>query len=459
MPAAFRRRRSELSAHAVTTWLRARRSVRDLDERFADRLRQQLAGATVLLVAVTTVVGVAAVLGHPRSIAYHPVAATAAPPPHVLPPVAPTAAPTPAAPQPTPQPAPPTPAPAAVVPAYTSGALPVGKGMWIWQPDQVEGGNVDAMVQKALATGLTHLYVRTGSSVDGFNGGPFLDAILPAAHHAGIRVYGWDFPYLTDVGVDVQRALAAIAYTTPDGQRIDGFSPDIETASEGVNLSADNAGAYVDGLRTAVGAGYPLIATVPNPTPVVQAFYPYAQVLAPMDAVAPMVYWLNRQPDTDVANAVDFLAPFGKPVVPIGQAYDGGPEGGRPGPPTPDEIQRFLATADAHGAAGVSFWSWQHADQSIWDTIAAAPQFTLQPVAVADLAPGQVRTVQVLLRSLGFGAVPSGQWDAATTAALAAFQQAWGLPPTGVLDDATRAALLRPLPPPLAMLQPGQGSY
>jgi hypothetical protein len=262
-------------------------------------------------------------------------------------------------------------------------------------------------------------------------------------------VYGWDFPYFTDVDGDVARAVAAIRYTTPDGQRIDGFSPDIETQSEGVALSADNAAAYANELRAQVGAGYPLIATVPRPSDLMQAVYPYAQLLGPFDAVAPMVYWLNRQPDTDVAGAIDYLAQFGKPIIPIGQAYDGSLEGGRPGPPTPDEIQRFISTADAHGAIGVSFWSWQHADQSTWDTLTAAPQFTLPSAPVADLAPGQVRSLQVLLSSLGFAVPATGQWDAATSAALLGFQRAWSVPPTGVLDGLTRSLLLHPLAPPL----------
>ena len=90
------------------------------------------------------------------------------------------------------------------------GAVPVGKGMWIWQPEKAEGGNPKAIVAKAPGGGLTHLYVRTGSSKTGFNGAPFLDRCCPLAHAAGIRVYGWDFPYLDDVGADVARAAAAM---------------------------------------------------------------------------------------------------------------------------------------------------------------------------------------------------------------------------------------------------------
>ena len=68
--------------------------------------------------------------------------------------------------------------------------------MWIYEPDKTEGGNVAAIVAKAKATGLTHLWVRMGSAWDGFNVAPFMDKLLPAAHAAGIKVIGWDFPKL-----------------------------------------------------------------------------------------------------------------------------------------------------------------------------------------------------------------------------------------------------------------------
>ena len=96
--------------------------------------------------------------------------------------------------------APPPPPPA---PPNVRGAVPVGKGMWIWLPEKTEGGNPAAIVARAQKVGLTHLYVRTGSSKMGFHGAGFLDALLPAAHEAGIRIYGWDFPYLQDPNADV----------------------------------------------------------------------------------------------------------------------------------------------------------------------------------------------------------------------------------------------------------------
>ena len=260
--------------------------------------------------------------------------------------------------------------------------LPHGKGMWIYEPAKTEGGNAQAIVDRAREVGLTHLYVRLGSHWDGFNVRPFVDSLLPAAHAKGIRVIGWDFPRLGDAwSADVARAKAMIEYRAPGGHRIDGFSADIETESEGTRVSPDVARAYGAALRGLVGADYTLIATVPRPSFKHRPTYPYAEIVESFDAVAPMVYWLNRQPDADVAGAVDDLAPFGKPVFPVGQAYDGKPEGGRPGVPPPEELLRFMGTAHAKGVTGVSFWSWQAANSSAWEAIRTATQF----------APGSTR--------------------------------------------------------------------
>ncbi|MGC1511572.1 MAG: peptidoglycan-binding domain-containing protein, partial [Acidimicrobiales bacterium] len=164
----------------------------------------------------------------------------------------------------------------------------------------------------------------------------------------------------------------------------------------------------------------------------------------------PMVYWLNRQPDTDAGPAVAYFRDlFGKPVIPVGQAYDGGPEGGRPGPPPPDEINRFLVASEEAGAVGASFWSWQHADQLIWDAIQAAPQFLWEAKPPTELRPAQIRSLQASLAQLGWTVAATGTWDDATTASVSAVQQAHGLAVTGTLDPATIAALLMPMTPPL----------
>jgi hypothetical protein len=241
--------------------------------------------------------------------------------------------------------------------------------MFIYEPEHTEFGNIEVIIGRARDVGLSHLWVRTGSTWDGFNVAPFLDALLPKAHAAGLKVFGWDFPRLLDSKVDVARATAAITFKASDGSQLDGFGADIETASEGTQLSGPKAREYGDRLRWAVGPSYPLIAVVPRPSPEQHGAYPYADVVARFDAIAPMVYWLNRQPDSDVAGAMRDLATFNKPIFPIGQAYDGAAEGGRKGVPPRAELVAFMDVAARHGASGVSFWVWQQANQETWSAI------------------------------------------------------------------------------------------
>jgi hypothetical protein len=338
------------------------------------------------------------------------------------------------------------------VPA-AKGALPVGKGMWLYNPVRSNGGVPLDIVHRAQAVGLTHLFVRVGSSHDGFYAQDFLNRLLPVAHANGIRVYGWDFPYLDDWSADVARAVAAITYRTPDGQALDGFTADIETRSEGVNITPDTGRAYGILLRQRVGNDYPLIATVPRPSPQLHGF-PFAEVVEHFDAIAPMIYWLNREPGLDTAGAFLALQGFHKPIMPVGQAYDGGPEGGRPGVPPPAELERFMQVSSDYGAPAVSFWSWQAADQPAWDTIRAAGLFTLPvtPPAPASMLPYQIRSYQTLLTSLGFPVPITGAWDPATVAAVSAYQKAARLPITGSIDLVTRDFLLHPFAPPIRPL-------
>jgi hypothetical protein len=263
--------------------------------------------------------------------------------------------------------APPSPATGGPIPPNPAPALPHGKGMWLHYLRQAAGNDPAVLVAQAKAAGLTHVYLRLGSSKDGFYAQGDLDRLLPVAHAAGLAVVGWDFPYLFDAEADAQRAAAEIAYTTPTGQRIDAFSADIETRTEGVNMSVPVADTYSRRLRELAGAHYPLVATVPRPR--YNAGYPYAEIVRQFDAVAPMVYWLDRDPAVEVDQAVTDLAGLGKPIMPVGQAYDAGPEGGPPGAPPKEHVVRFIQAARARGVAGFSFWAWHTATPEEWDAI------------------------------------------------------------------------------------------
>lgn len=63
--------------------------------------------------------------------------------------------------------------------------------------------------------------MRTGSSSDGFYGGPLLEKLVPLAHRYGIAVIAWDFPTLSDPARDAARAADAFGFG------VDAFSPDM----------------------------------------------------------------------------------------------------------------------------------------------------------------------------------------------------------------------------------------
>ncbi|MEY2468589.1 MAG: putative peptidoglycan binding domain, partial [Actinomycetota bacterium] len=184
------------------------------------------------------------------------------------------------------------------------------------------------------------------------------------------------------------------------------------------------------------------------PSPVL-AGYPYEAITEKFDAIAPMIYWMGNDPVHAVNLAFDRLAPLGKPIMPIGQAYDGFAEGGPAGVPSAATIERFLQQAVVRGATGASFWSWQHADAQAWSAIAASGAFRLPAQAVETLRPDQIRAFQVLLTSLGFAVPATGLWGPESIAAVTAFQSAARLKVTGVFDQHTFNMMFWPVAPPI----------
>lgn len=250
-----------------------------------------------------------------------------------------------------------------------TGALD-GKGMWVWKYNQSEGGDADAIVARAVSAGLRQLWVRVGDSRDGFYAADALSALVPRAHQAGLAVIGWGFPYLHDPAADAAWSIDAASWRGPGGARLDGFSPDIELASEGVVLTERRITLYL-GLVRPAAPGMLLVATVyPATDARWNGSYPYRAIAPYVDAFAPMVYWGCLEPGQATQQSIERLAGL-KPVHVIGQAYDAGPDGGRVGPPSGLETVRFLDVARRRGALGASLWVWQSIRDEQWDALAA----------------------------------------------------------------------------------------
>jgi hypothetical protein len=252
--------------------------------------------------------------------------------------------------------------------------LPTGTGMWLHEFGRTEHGNARAVVARARGEGLSHLFVQTGSSKKGSIGGPTLRALLPATKGTGIRVIAWDFPALRNPVADARRLASAARYRCAGCPRVAAVAPDIETAAEGTAISAAAVVRYYDELRRWLPRDVAVLATVPWPSEKRVGRYPYAQTAARADAILPMAYWYNRSPGGVTASSMTYLKRFHKPVMPVGQGYDGRLDAPylAPDPHPYLSVRSFLLTAHRHGARSVSLWSWQTTGGPQWKALSQA---------------------------------------------------------------------------------------
>jgi hypothetical protein len=245
--------------------------------------------------------------------------------------------------------------------------------MWVWLWNQTEHGDPSAIVARAVQAGLTQLWVRVADSQSGFYGAGELAALVPPAHAAGLKIVAWGFPYLYDPVGDAGWTAQALAWKTQAGDRVDGFSADIEESTEGVDLTERRAAVYLAAVRREAGNRL-LVATVYPPLDKYWSTgqYPYTAMARYVDAFAPMIYWECTDPGADAQQAIARLGSL-RPVHLIGQAFSLAGDGGRIPAPSGAEVQRFLDVGRRTGAVGASFWVWQSASAEEWQALAGYP--------------------------------------------------------------------------------------
>ena len=82
--------------------------------------------------------------------------------------------------------------------------------------------------------------------------------------------------------------------------------------------------------------------------------FPYSVFLGPGGAQfnQPQMYWrtIGTTVDQSFVTTYTHNRLYKRPIAPLGQTYNGAPL---------PEVQRFRQVAQAYGAPGVSWWSWQ----------------------------------------------------------------------------------------------------
>ncbi len=328
--------------------------------------------------------------------------------------------------------APPPPA-AAPPPAAVSPGPFGGTGMWIWELSRSSGGSAQAIVAKAKAYGVRTVFVKSSDGSSPWS--QFSPTLIAALKGGGLRVCAWQYVY----GTYPQTEAALGARAAKLGA--DCLVIDAETEYEGRYASAQR---YVRALRQRVGPHYP-VALAGFPYVDYHPAFPYSVFLGPGGAQfnAPQMYWKDIGVSVDEVYRHTYLenAVYGRGIVPLGQLYSS---------PRSADIRRFRVLAGAYGAPGLSWWDWQEAQPYAWRAVGqelTAPSALVARPAPPPLSRGArgdlVLWAQEHLRGARISTAVDGFYGVRTTRAVAAFQRARGLSPTGRLDASTWTALLR----------------
>jgi peptidoglycan hydrolase-like protein with peptidoglycan-binding domain len=338
-------------------------------------------------------------------------------------------------------PAPKLPAP---LPVTTPGAVGAasgtaldGQGMWIWYVSQSDGGNVASIVAQAHGAGVTTLFIKSSDGSSNY-WGQFSPQLVQELHANGLKACAWQYVYGSNPVGEATLGAEAVA------NGADCLVIDAEAEYEGHYAAAQT---YIAALRAKVGAAYP-VALASFPYVSYHSSFPYSVFLGPGGAQynAPQMYWkaIGQSVDTVYANTYIANRIYQRPIFPLGQTYEN---------VSFADLLRFREEAADYGATGVSFWDWQETSSGGWKTLAEplAPLTSVTPNGeYPELRRGrkgdQVLWMQEHLASAVPAQATTGNFDSQTETDLIAFQNAHGIPPSGIADPATWSALLA-LPP------------
>jgi hypothetical protein len=325
-------------------------------------------------------------------------------------------------------------------PAHTPVNPLNGRGMWIWMLGSSNGGDLASIIATAKQYGVSTLMIKSGDGTGTWS--QFNPTLVQTLHAAGLRVCAWQYVYGDHPITEAYVGAAAVR----DGA--DCLLIDAEAEYQGKYVQAQ---AYIQRLRKLIGASYP-VALAGFPYMDYHPGFPYSVFLGPGGAQynAPQMYWVDIGTTVDAVFAHTFVFNelYQRPIFPLGQVYDH--------PPT-SQILRFRQISRAYGTAGVSWWDWQEAPVRAWRAISqpVGGLAGFQPdTTAASLGKGAqgdlVVWAQEHLVSAGEQITIDGAFGPATMAAVQNFQQAHGLPVTGIIDPTTWQALLRYAPAKVA---------
>jgi hypothetical protein len=257
-----------------------------------------------------------------------------------------------------------------------------GLGTWLDIYATSSWASPEREVAAMARVGVRTLYLQTGNyeqSVDLVRPrqlGRFVDA----AHRAGMRVVAWYLPSFADPAQDARRALAAIRFRSPRGERFDSFALDIEAGFvKPVALRNERLLQLSARLRAAAGRRYALGAIIPSPVgmrrhPRYWPRFPYRGLDRYYDVFLPMAY----ATDAHVRGVTATFAYNAADVVAI-RTHTGDPRvgihmiGGLSNAMGAGETAGFMRAVAACAPLGYSLYAFPGTSRAAWTALATPP--------------------------------------------------------------------------------------
>jgi hypothetical protein len=278
--------------------------------------------------------------------------------------------------------------PAASVDAYR------GLGAWVDLYDTAAWRHPTAAVRDMHAHHVRTLFLETANY-----GWPTsvaqrsaVSAFISACHARDMRIVAWYLPDFRRGLRDYRRSMAAISFHTPDGQRFDSFSLDIEASIvKPASVRSHRLIVLSQRLRTATGPSYALGAIIPSPVGMTRSAsywrgFPYARLAGLYDVMAPMGYYsyhgrgAKQAYQETLSNVAIIRDQTGDPAVPIHVI------GGLAENSSGAETQAFVRATRETGVIGASLYDWATSDAADWAALGTVRDNPVeQPAMPVDL--------------------------------------------------------------------------
>jgi hypothetical protein len=259
-----------------------------------------------------------------------------------------------------------------------------GKGWFIWQVSRCEHGSPQAIADRAVGAGLSHVLIKVADRAHAFGidwrGHDLVAPVAEALRARGVQVWGWHYVYGQQPAAEARAAVERVRQLG-----LDGYVIDAEGEYEAPGM-AGPAHTFMSALKEGLPAETP-VALSSYRYPSLHRSLPWAAFLEHCDLVMPQVYWLGaHNADVQLARSVREngdakLVGVIRPVVPTGAAFGAGDWIA-----TASDLEKFLSTAQQLKLPAANLYSWDAAgvpdNQDLWNTMAGYDWQT----AASDLA-------------------------------------------------------------------------